>query len=599
MKKVVVLILITMMLTTITGFASSSEVKYEEYAEKLKQFNSSEGNIGKLPQITTRDGHTLAIDTNGTLWGWGKNDKGQLGDGTKEDRLEPVKIMDNVAAISAGRFFSLAIKTDGTLWSWGDNYFGKLGDGTTENRLSPVKIMDDVATISAGRWHSLAIKTDGTLWAWGRNYEAELGDGLTENRLAPVKIMDNVATISAGNSHSQAIKTDGTLWTWGMVDYGQIMEDRTPGIKLVQRKVVLYPVKIMDDVVMISGKDMHNLAVKTDGTLWGWGWNEYGELGSDINKNITEPIKIMENVEKISTGTSFSLVKKTDGTLWGWGRNYNGKLGDGTNEDRLTPVKIMDNVEDFSGYWGSFAIKADGTLWAWGYLVGDGTEEKRLTPVKIMDLGKYNKATSIKSDVIINYENYAEKLKQIGVFKGTSSGFELDREPTRIEAAVMFVRLLGAEQEALEKKYEHPFKDVPEWASAYVGYLYHEKLSNGVDETTFGASNNIQAKSYVTFILRALGYNDSEGDFSWGESLEFAKGKGVINDADFNELNIKSFLRDHVANVSYKALQANLKGKETTLVDKLVDIGAIDEETAKGIGLMSEAVLEPTTELTP
>ena len=111
----------------------------------------------------------------------------------------------------------------------------------------------------------------------------------------------------------------------------------------------------------------------------------------------------------------------------------------------------------------------------------------------------------------VEYEDYALKLKEIGVFTGTNAGFELDRAPTRIEAAVMFVRLLGAEQEAKGKKYIHPFTDVPRWASDYVGYLYHEKLSNGISSTAFGSTDKMPAKSYMTFILRALGYSDSTG----------------------------------------------------------------------------------------
>lgn len=174
------------------------------------------------------------------------------------------------------------------------------------------------------------------------------------------------------------------------------------------------------------------------------------------------------------------------------------------------------------------------------------------------------------------YQDYAEQLKKLGVFKGTDSGFELDREPTRIEAAVMFVRLLGAEQDAIENKYEHPFTDVPEWANNYVGYLYHKKLSNGTGVTTFGTTDNIKAKSYVTFVLRALGYDDSAGDFSWLGSLEFAKTREIINDDDFTELTTTTFLRDHVAKISYFALKMPLKDSDTTLIDKLVDMNAIN-----------------------
>lgn len=196
----------------------------------------------------------------------------------------------------------------------------------------------------------------------------------------------------------------------------------------------------------------------------------------------------------------------------------------------------------------------------------------------------------------VKYEDYAEKLKEIGVFKGTGSGFELDREPTRIEAAAMFVRLLGAEQEANEQNYEHPFTDVQDWGSPYVGYLYYNKLTNGVGATTFGANNNIQAKSYMTFILRALGYDDSKGEFSWNESLEFAKDKSVIDEEDLIELNTHTFLRDHVAKYSYLALKMSLKESETTLIDKLVNLEVIDKNIAEEIGLMNDIITEPKDE---
>ncbi len=189
---------------------------------------------------------------------------------------------------------------------------------------------------------------------------------------------------------------------------------------------------------------------------------------------------------------------------------------------------------------------------------------------------------------LTKYEDYALKLKEIGVFTGTNAGFELDRAPTRIEAAVMFVRLLGAEQEAQSKKYSHPFTDVPGWASDYVGYLYHEKLSNGIGETTFGSTDTMPAKSYMTFILRALGYSDSAGDFTWNSALEFAKNQGVLNGPDYNELTTQAFLRDHVAKVSYDALKTSIKDSIKILVEQLVETNAIAVEKAVTIGLLED-----------
>lgn len=197
------------------------------------------------------------------------------------------------------------------------------------------------------------------------------------------------------------------------------------------------------------------------------------------------------------------------------------------------------------------------------------------------------------------YEDYAVKLSEIGVFRGTDKGFELDRAPSRQEAAVMFVRLLGAEKDALDKKYSHPFSDVT-WASDYVGYLYHEGLTMGTGSDTFGSEDTMSAASYFTFILRSLGYDDSRGDFSWNKSLEFACEKKLIGDADLAELKEKTFLRDHTAKVSYMALKMPLKGDAGTLVEKLMEMGAIEKDKAEKIGVIeggSENVAdEPETQ---
>ena len=136
----------------------------------------------------------MAVKTDGSLWAWGGNNYGQLGDGTNIDHKIPVKIMDDVAAISSGGNHSTAIKTDGSLWSWGRNFGGEFKDGGEyfEFYYLPIKIMDDVASVSAGEYHTIALKKDGSLWAWGWNAYGQLGDGTNTSRNAPVKIMDDV-----------------------------------------------------------------------------------------------------------------------------------------------------------------------------------------------------------------------------------------------------------------------------------------------------------------------------------------------------------------------------------------------------------------------
>jgi len=194
--------------------------------------------------------------------------------------------------------------------------------------------------------------------------------------------------------------------------------------------------------------------------------------------------------------------------------------------------------------------------------------------------------SSFGTTYTVKYEGIASKLQILGVFKGTTEGFELDRAATRVEAGVMLVRLLGAEQEALDSHYEHPFIDVPEWASDYIGYLYHEKLTNGISSDSFGALDNVSGVSYMTFVLRALGYNDAEGDFIWNQSFEFALKEKLIGNDDFNELSSNLFYRDHVAKLSYLALNMKLNNSNQLLVDKLIDLNAIDPKMAVFTGVM-------------
>jgi len=179
----------------------------------------------------------MVIKSDASLWAWGTNWGGHLGDGTTVDRHDPVKIMDDVIQVAAGNAVTAALKGDGCLWTWGLNYMGEIGDGTTETRLNPVKIMDNVVCISMGDYHVMAIKNDGSLWAWGNNVSGQLGDGTYTNRLSPVKIMDGVCYISGGSFNSLAIKVDGSLWSWGheggAIGDGTIFGKRPSPIKIM------------------------------------------------------------------------------------------------------------------------------------------------------------------------------------------------------------------------------------------------------------------------------------------------------------------------------------------------------------------------------
>jgi len=332
--------------------------------------------------------HTTAVKIDGTLWAWGGNNFGQLGDGTLDSKSTPVQIGTdtNWTNLSNGLFYSLALKIDGTLWAWGDNSAGTLGDGTNVQRTAPVQVGTDTTWTSiATRFiHDLALKADGTLWAWG---SGTLGDGINSSRNAPVQIGtdDTWSKVAAGSFHSLALKTDGTLWAWGNNSVGQLGDGTFDGKRT--------PIRIGIDNTwsqVAAGFD-HSLALKTDGTLWAWGDNTSGQLGdgTTLDKNIPVQIGTDNTWSKMVTGIANSFALKTDDTLWAWGSNSSGRLGDGTTVDKNTPVQIGTdtNWKSISAKVHSLAIKTDNTLWGWGNnssgQLGDGSNIDKHAPVLI------------------------------------------------------------------------------------------------------------------------------------------------------------------------------------------------------------------------
>lgn len=328
--------------------------------------------------------HTLFVKPDGTLWGTGANNYGQLGDGSTTARLSPVQLATGVASVAAANNdYSLFVKNDATLWATGRNEVGQLGDGSTANRSTPVQIATGVAQAAAGGGHTFFIKNGGVLWGVGWNNQGQLGDGTTTDRLSPVQIATGVATVAAFNQHTAFVKLDGTLWTTGWNSYGQLGD----GANTSRSSPAQVATGVATALGSVAAGYGHTVFVKADGTLWGMGWGLNGQLGEANVANKNTPVQIATGVTAVAAGGYHTLFLKTDKTLWGTGHNGEGQLGDGTLIDRHTPVQIATDVTAIAaGYYHSVFKKSDGTLWGMGGnpgTLGDGTRTRRTSPVLI------------------------------------------------------------------------------------------------------------------------------------------------------------------------------------------------------------------------
>ena len=289
--------------------------------------------------------HSLAITSLGRVVAWGGNADGQLGTGTATASVSPIATqMTDAVAVAAGYKHSLAVKTNGTVWAWGKNDWSQLANVSVASSNVPLNVagLTDVRAVAGGYFHSVALKGDGTVWSWGSNGNGVLGDGSTIPRNAnPVQakgIVDAIA-VAAGAYHTIALRADSTVWAWGSDIFGELGRGVRPAPCCAFSSV---PVRVvaLTGIVAIAAAGYHSLALRSDGTVWAWGDNDFGELGDGTTMTRYAPVQVggLPAIHSIAAGAIYSLALDRTGRVWVWGSNDAGELGNGVLHSVGSPV---------------------------------------------------------------------------------------------------------------------------------------------------------------------------------------------------------------------------------------------------------------------
>ena len=497
---------------------------------------------GQFIKIVGGDSYSLALKNDGTVWACGRNDKGQLGDGTKTDKATVVQVsgLSGITAIAGGYSHSLTLKNDGTVWAWGDNYYGQLGDGTRTYKTTAVQVsgLGEIKAIASGNNNSLALKNDGTMWAWGSNYYGQLGDGTRTDKTTAMQVsgLSGITAIAGGYSHSLALKNDGTVWAWGDNYYGQLGDGIQPYVPYISTAV---QVKGLSGITAIARGYSHSLALKNDGTVWAWGSNVYGQLGDGtvVDRATAVQVSGLSGITAIAGGYLHSLALKNDGTVWAWGSNVYGQLGDGTVVDKATAVQVsgLSGITAIaSGYSHSLALREDGTVWAWGNndngQLGDGTTMYATTAVQVSGLSRITAiaggglhSLALKNDgTVWAWGNNLRR--QLG--EGIPAYVSQYEKAVQVSGLNYITAIASGYSHSLAQLY---YGDVQAWGNNEYG-----QLGDGTTTDMKEVAVNVSGLEYITAIAGAeahsLALKNDGTVWAWGNNGSGQLGDGTITD---------------------------------------------------------------------
>ena len=377
----------------------------------------------KIMQTVNGNGYSLALSADGTVYTWGRNEYGQLGNGvTATNSPVPVAVKTagtpmegkTIVQISAKVWYALALASDGTVYSWGFNSWGQLGSGTSgtaNNASAPVAVKTagtpmegkTIVQVAAGATHSLALATDGTIYAWGKNEYGQLGDDSTTNSPVPVAVktagtpMDGktIIQIHAGYEHSLALASDGTVYAWRRNNSGQLGKNDATDAHIPAAVQTLGTPMAGKVIVQLVAGNSQSMALASDGTVYTWGWNQYGQPGNGTTTNSRIPVAVVTTgtplagkiISQIAAGNAHALAMTDDGTVYTWGWNQYGQLGNNSTINSSLPVIVKTTGTPLAGKMitqiasggspNSLVLANDGTMYTWGWgqhgQLGNGT----------------------------------------------------------------------------------------------------------------------------------------------------------------------------------------------------------------------------------
>jgi|GEM_PF-5196904 len=431
------------------GYNSYGQLGNDQYtsASSLTQVKSSNGTgvLTGIDKVYAGVYSVFAVNTSSSIYGWGNNNYGQVGihmngasSGVPQYIIAELysPVLTGFSAVASGQQHTVGLKPDGTVWSWGNNAFGQLGQNNYDNSSVPVQVknedgtafLTDVVSIVANDHNTAVIKSDGSLWTWGYGSFGHIGNGAASTRTLPTRVikdadgtpLTNVKQVAIGLYAMLALDEDGDVWSWGYNPYGQLGTGEGYSFYAAVHVKDEAGTANLTNISSIAMNYYTAAAVKDDGTVLTWGYNNRGQLGNGTTDNSFLPKQagagILSDIEEVALGTFYSVARKSDGTVWSWGYNNVAQLGDGTLTQRNTPVQVKDSAGTgfLTGITSIVAnndnitigIGAGGSVWSWGYnyysQIGDGTATTRALPVRAVGLGGSGLLSGI-SQVSIGY----------------------------------------------------------------------------------------------------------------------------------------------------------------------------------------------------